>query len=95
MSDFDVDEIVDVFNKLKPTSGSDTDGVPALFLKPCASSMTYPLCLLFRRSMQCMACPASWRTANAMPLLRVEPTVILRIIGPSASHRFVPSQLRN
>lgn len=68
--DFSVMDVSKVLQSLKPSSGSGPDGVPSLFLQRCAGAVSYPLWLIFRKSLLSGCVPSDWKLANVLPLFK-------------------------
>ena len=67
---FNILKIQNTLSKLPSSTSSGPDGIPSVFLKKCALSLSYPLLLLFRKSLSSMSVPSCWRDANVMPLFK-------------------------
>ena len=55
---------------LKAKSGSGSDGLPAVFFKNTASSISYPLAILFNLSLQTADIPLVWKLASVTPVFK-------------------------
>ena len=55
---------------LKAKSGSGPDGLPAVFFKNTASSISYPLSILFNLSLQTADIPSIWKLASVTPVFK-------------------------
>lgn len=67
---FDIFKIEIILSKLKSSACCGPDGIPSVFLKRCAPSISYPLLLFFRKSLLSMQVPSDWKDANVMPLFK-------------------------
>jgi hypothetical protein len=56
--------------QLKPGSVGGSDGLPAIFFKNIASSIAYPLSVLFNLSLQTADIPSVWKLASVTPLFK-------------------------
>lgn len=66
----DIFKIQKILSNLKPSSSAGPDGIPSVFLKKCAFSISYPLLLLFRKSLSSVSVPSYWKDASVMPLFK-------------------------
>jgi hypothetical protein len=64
---------------LKAKSGSGPDGLPAVFFKNTASSISYPLSILFNLSLQTADIPSIWKLASVTPVFKKDRLVTPRI----------------
>jgi hypothetical protein len=53
---------------LDVSKGSGCDGVPPLFLKMCAKSLSYPIFILYEQSLKQCVCPVMWKKAHIVPV---------------------------
>jgi hypothetical protein len=67
---FTKQDITDIITSLKSNTSSGPDGIPPIFLKMCAPSLTDPLFLIFQESFQTNIFPSSWKDANITPVLK-------------------------
>ncbi|XP_045538980.1 uncharacterized protein LOC123722157 [Papilio machaon] len=63
-------EVFTVLKELDKTKGAGGDGVPAIFLSNCAKSLSYPICILFNKSLQECTFPNIWKQANIVPVYK-------------------------
>ena len=63
-------EIVKVLNNLKLSPGSGPDGLTYILLRKCSVELSYPLYLIFSKSMSYMEVPLPWKKANVLPLFK-------------------------
>ena len=68
--DITVPEIVKVLNNLKLSPGSGPDGLTYILLRKCSVELSYPLYLIFSKSMSYMEVPLPWKKAKVMPLFK-------------------------
>ena len=62
------DEVYHALVGLKSTCGAGPDDVPAIFLRNCAFSLTFPLTSLFNMSLQTGCFPDLWKESFVIPL---------------------------
>ena len=67
---FNITNIRNVLSKLQDSNSTGPDGIPSVFLKRCALSISYPLSLLFQKSLKSMNVPSYWKSAHVMPLFK-------------------------
>ncbi|XP_012561053.2 uncharacterized protein LOC105846644 [Hydra vulgaris] len=53
---------------LKPTTSTGLDGIPNVFLKNCANSLSIPLSHIFDTSFKDGAIPLDWKVASVIPI---------------------------
>ena len=65
-SSFDIskDEIIKIIRSLDPDKAHEHDGISIRMLKLCASSISKPLFLLFKHSLENECFPSEWKKAN-------------------------------
>ena len=70
ISFFDIskDEITKIIRSLDPNKGHGHDGISIRMLKLCASSISKPLFLLFKHSLEKECFPNEWKKANIVPI---------------------------
>ena len=66
--EFSCEDVGRILMNLKPDKSSGPDEVHPKVLKECAAELTYPLYVLFERSMQTGRVPAEWKIANVTPI---------------------------
>ena len=69
-SEITVPEIVKALNRLKLSPGCGPDGLPNIVFRKCAVAFSYPLYLIFTKSVSSMEVPLLWKLANVMPLFK-------------------------
>ena len=67
---FTYEDIVKVIHKLKPKNSMGPDGLSSAFLKKVASSISFPLMLIFSQSFQCGKIPDICQTAIVTPVFK-------------------------
>ena len=65
---FDENDIVKAIDDISSTSAAGPDKYPALLLKNCKHTIAKPLCLIWRKSMDCGKIPQFMKTANIIPI---------------------------
>ena len=59
-----------IIKQLKSSNASGPDGLPAIFYKNTASSLSYPLSILFNLSLQTADIPPIWKLASVTPIFK-------------------------
>ena len=59
-----------LLNKLNSNKAPGPDGISGKVLKNCASSIAYPITLLFNMSFSQGQIPGEWKLANVVPVLK-------------------------
>lgn len=77
---FSVYEVEQALNKLNKNKGAGPDNIPSYFVVLCASSLKYPLTLIFNQSLRSGVFPDRWKEACIILYLRLETGLTLRII---------------
>ena len=54
--------------ELDAASASGPDGVHSLVLKSCATALAYPLCIIFRQSLNSASLPREWKRSIVIPI---------------------------
>lgn len=67
---FDPNLVAKMINKLRPHSAPGPDGIHPRVLKETVDIISYPLALLFNKSMQEGVIPSDWRRANVSPIYK-------------------------
>lgn len=67
---FDENEVFENLSKLDEHKGAGCDGIPSLFARRCAASLSLPLALLFNKSLSESTCPLIWKKALVVPLFK-------------------------
>ena len=62
--------LVSVSGHLQTGSTSGPDGLPAIFYKNTANSISYPLSILFNLSLQTADIPSVWKLASVTPIFK-------------------------
>ena len=70
ISSFDIskDEITKIIRSLDPNKTHGHDEISIRMLKLCASSISKPLFLLFKHSLESECFPNEWKKANIVPI---------------------------
>lgn len=63
-------EVVEIILKLNENLGSGTDGIPSIFVKSCLTSLSYPLTLIYNKSLSEGYCPSIWKKALVVPIFK-------------------------
>lgn len=66
-------EVLALLKKVDLTKSAGPDNIPPLFILKCAKSLTIPLSLLFRRSLDEGQVPAIWKSALITPIHKKGP----------------------
>jgi hypothetical protein len=61
-------KIEKLLSEINPNKACGPDGIPGKVLKECASSLAYPLSILFQLSYNSGTLPAEWKLANIIPI---------------------------
>ena len=72
---FDVLSLSKVLKKLKPSLFFGLDNIPNVFLRRTERSITWPLSILFERSLSANYIPALWKMAKVVPLHKKGSTI--------------------
>jgi len=64
---FSIDDVYRILRKLKPKNSKGPDGYSAVFLKNLASSIAFPLTILFNESFCTGTIPSVWKQAMVVP----------------------------
>ena len=64
------DKIVEAISEIKLDSAPGTDGIPAILLKRCATSLCVPIHLLWSESMSSCIVPSFYKTGFVSPLFK-------------------------
>ena len=83
---FDVLSISKVLKKLKPSVSFGLDNIPNVFLRKTERSITWPLSILFERSLSANYTPALWEIAKVVPLHKKDRLHLLPITGQYFSY---------
>ena len=68
--DFSPGDILEAIKDMKADSAAGPDGIPALLLKQCADSVSYPLYLMWKRSLGEGIVPSSSKESLVTPLFK-------------------------
>lgn len=63
-------DVLKALKKLNICKGAGPDGLPPVFIKKCASSLTLPLKLIFNYSITASQFPTDWKIANVVPVYK-------------------------
>lgn len=63
-----VDCVEKALKRLDPKKGAGPDGIPAMLLSNCPSSLSYPLSVLYNYSLSTGTYPLRWKAANVLPI---------------------------
>ena len=55
---------------LNNSTSCGPDGIPSIFLKKCASSLAYPLSIIYNKSFSTGLVPTQWKSAIILPLFK-------------------------
>lgn len=66
-------EVYDLIDGLKSNFSSGPDGIPAIILKRCVSSLSAPLCSLFNVSVGSGHFPEYWKSSFVTPIYKSGP----------------------
>ena len=64
------DSIRELLMDLDGSSAAGPDGVHSQVLKSCASALAYPLCIIFRRSLNTASLPNDWKHSTVVPIFK-------------------------
>jgi hypothetical protein len=64
------DEVFERLLELNDDSSCGPDGIPPIFLKNCAFSLTFPLTVLFNISLQSGTFPSEWKISYVTPIFK-------------------------
>lgn len=67
---FDKDDIVEAIKELSPYSGAGPNGYPPVMLIKCANTLSNPLFLIYRRSLDVGKVPKCFKIGNVTPLYK-------------------------
>ena len=70
LRDFTVDDVLAALNKLKLSPSSGPDGLPSIVFRRCAMVLSYPLLIIFRKSLSSRSVPSPWKDSDVMPLFK-------------------------
>ena len=62
------DSIVKAINELSPSSSAGPDGFPAMLLKKCKDELSFPLCLLWKKSLEIGLVPTELKNCTITPI---------------------------
>lgn len=62
------DEVIRKIKSLDTNKGAGPDKIPAKFIKNCCDQLSYPLTLLFNRSLETGVFPSCWKLAHVVPI---------------------------
>lgn len=61
-------EVSKIIMNMKDNVGAGDDGLPSIFVKRCVSSLSYPLSLIYNKSLSDGLCPSQWKRALVIPI---------------------------
>jgi hypothetical protein len=64
------DTVIDKINKLKDDYSYGPDGLPAIVLKKCISTLSQPLTVLFQKSLASAIFPSIWKDSFSNPIYK-------------------------
>ena len=67
--DISYDSVRNLLLKLNGSSAPGPDSIHPQVLKSCASALAYPLCTIFRRSLNSASLPSIWKHSTVTPIL--------------------------
>ncbi|CAB3226268.1 unnamed protein product [Arctia plantaginis] len=62
------DMVLNVLTTLDKTKGPGYDRIPAILLSRCANNLSYPIYLIFRKSLRDCIFPSMWKKAHIIPI---------------------------
>ena len=68
--DIEVEDIVNIINKLKSKKAHGFDGISIALVKSCSLELAYPLKLIFSKCIEVGIYPDKWKHANVQPVYR-------------------------
>ena len=68
--EFSEQDIIDAINELSNTSASGPDGVPAILLKHCKTSLCNPLHIIWRKCLNNGVTPEDLKIAHIIPIFK-------------------------
>ncbi|BES95313.1 WD repeat domain 59 [Nesidiocoris tenuis] len=78
---------------LDVSKGMGPDGVPPVLLRSCRESLTYPIFVLFRRSLESGVFPSSWKSAFITPIPKTSERSKINGYRPVCSLSTLPKTL--
>ena len=81
---FSNEELAEAMRELRSTSAAGPDGFPAILLKKCSSALAPPLAQVWRRSLQEGVIPASFKSANIVPIHKGKSKAVAKNYRPVA-----------
>lgn len=67
---FSEEEIVRALKRLNVCKGAGPDGLPPLFVRQCAASLSPPLKIIFNHSIETSVFPEKWKLAHVVPIYK-------------------------
>ena len=64
------DEVLDALAELKPSASPGPDGIPAIVLKRCSSTLVHPIKLLLTKSIEEKNVPYFYKSSHVCPLFK-------------------------
>lgn len=64
------EDVCQVLLKLDKNKASSPDGLPSLLLSSCAHTLSKPLYIIYRQSLQLGQFPTRWKTAQVVPIFK-------------------------
>ena len=81
---FDIDDIEEAIKELSPNSAAGPDNFPAKLLKECSGSLSVPIFLIWRKSLDQGSIPPSCKKANIIPIYKKESKSLAKNYRPVA-----------
>lgn len=91
--DVSYDEVYDALSQLNDDCTSGPDQIPAILLKRCSFSLTFPLTVLFNISLQEGTVPSSWKMSYIIPILKSGSKSEVKNYRPICKNSFIPQVL--
>lgn len=63
-------EVHDLMSSLDVNKGAGSDGIPSIFIKNCAMSLSNPLSIIYNKSLAEGQCPSIWKKALIVPVFK-------------------------
>ena len=80
--DISKDKITKIIRFLEPSKAQGHDGISIRMLKLCASSISKPLFLLFKHSLENECFPNEWKSSNIVPIYKKDDKQLIQNYRP-------------